>query len=83
MRTKTGAKSKIFDITNGISIEGTDTTLRPLADTFFRVGSTTIDYNGESDISAAAIYSAYLTDSEINEVAAVMRKRMARLGITV
>lgn len=83
MRTNTGAKTKTFDITNGISLEGADITQRPFIDSLFRIGGATLHYSGESNISAAAIYSAYLSDSEVNEVATVMRKRMARLGSTV
>ena len=82
-RSKTGSTSKIFDLTNSVSVTGSDTTARPLCDQFFRIGSATWDYAGESDISSAAIYSAYLTDDEINLVAGAMRKRMDRLGIIV
>ena len=82
-RSKTGSTSKIFDLTNSVSVTGSDTTARPLCDQFFRIGSATWDYAGESDISSAAIYSAYLTDDEINLVAGAMRKRMDRLGIPI
>ena len=82
-RSKTGSTTKIFDLTNNVSVTGTDVTTRPLCDQFFKIGSATQDYAGESDISSAAIYSAYLTDDEISLVAGAMRRRMARLGINV
>lgn len=82
-RSKTGSASKIMDLTNSVSNIGTDVTKRVLCDQMFRIGSGTVDYNGESDISAAAIYSSYLTDAEIDQVASSIRRRMQRLGISV
>ncbi|MNP37195.1 hypothetical protein D3C76_1306300 [compost metagenome] len=72
-----------MDLTNAVSNTGADVTKRILCDQMFRIGSGTVDYNGESDISAAAIYSTYLTDAEIDQVAGAIRRRMQRLGISV
>lgn len=83
VRTKSGQMTKVYDLTANISKEGVSSASRGLSNTKFRVGSGTSGLSGESDISAAAIYSKCLTDEEIDLVAAVMRKRMARLGITV
>lgn len=82
-KAKSGSPSKIMDLTNSVSMTGTNLTKRILSDLMFRIGSSTVDYLGESDISAVAIYSSYLTDSEINDVSLAMRKRMSRLGISV
>jgi ribosomal protein L24 len=83
IRTKSGQVSKVFDFTAGVSIEGVTTAARDLADTKLRIGSGTAFISGECDISSVAIYSSYLTDDEIAQVAAVMRKRMTRLGVAV
>jgi hypothetical protein len=83
LRTKSGQVTKLYDLTANITKEGVSTASRGLSNTKFRVGSGTSGLSGESDISAAAIYSKCLTDEEIELVAAVMRKRMARLGVTV
>jgi hypothetical protein len=83
VRSKSGSASEARDMTYNVSKLGTDLTTRVVNDKLFRIGSATTDYSGESDISAAAIYSAYLTDEEISLVAVAMRKRMLRLGISV
>jgi hypothetical protein len=49
----------------------------------FQIGSGSAAFGGEVDISAVAIYSRVLNDTELNEVATAMRKRMLRLGINV
>ncbi|WP_286912155.1 MULTISPECIES: hypothetical protein [unclassified Pseudomonas] len=49
----------------------------------FQIGGKDIGNSGLVDISTVAIYSVALTDAEIQLVAGVMRKRMARLGIAV
>jgi hypothetical protein len=84
VRTKTGVPTKVYDLTAHVSAESSNSLTRGLSNTMFRVGSgTSTDFAGASDISAVAIYSKYLTDDEINLIAATMRKRMARLGIAV
>jgi hypothetical protein len=84
VRTKTGAPTKVYDLTAHVSAESLSSLPRGLSNTMFRVGSgTATDFAGASDISAVAIYSKYLTDDEINLIAAAMRKRMARLGVVV
>ncbi|MGO4003181.1 hypothetical protein ABVN23_19025 [Pseudomonas fluorescens] len=83
IRTKSGQVSKLYDFTSGVTREGVTTAARDLADTKYRIGSGTAFITGECDISSVAIYSSYLTDDEIAQVAAVMRKRMTRLGIVV
>jgi hypothetical protein len=83
MRAKTGEVTKIFDLTANVSNSGSSILKRALTGNRLRIGGATEGFLGESDISAVAIYSAALTDDEIAQVAATMRRRMARLGITV
>jgi hypothetical protein len=49
----------------------------------YRIGGATIDFAADADISAVAIYASALTDAEIDAVAAAMRKRALRLGLSV
>lgn len=83
VRTKSGEATKIFNTTNGLSALSNLSSNRVRSDSLFRIGSATVDFTGECDISAAAIFSVALTDSQIEEVVALMRKRMTRLGINV
>lgn len=64
-------------------VQGSDLRARALADSVFHIGSGTAVFGGEVDISAVAIFSRAITDAELNEVAAAIRKRMLRLGINV
>lgn len=82
-RSRTGDFSTIHDLTNNMSLVGKTITKRPVNDQFFRIGGATRDYTGESDISAAAIYTAYHSEQEIQAVASSIRERMLRLGIVV
>jgi hypothetical protein len=72
-----------FNLTKGIKVENSGQNARILNGNLFRIGSAVSGFAAEVDISAVAIYSVALTDSEIAQVADVMRKRMVRLGITV
>lgn len=72
-----------FNLTRGLKLDGTLLTPRVLGDNKIRIGGASSTFSAEVDISAVAIYSVALTDAEINQVAAVMRTRMRRLGITV
>lgn len=83
VRTKSGEATKIFNSTNGLSALSNLSSNRVRSDSLFRIGSAAVDFTGECDISAAAIFSVALTDSQIEEVVTLMRKRMARLGINV
>lgn len=82
-RAKSGEGTKFFDLTNNTVGIGTDTRQRILNNRTLQIGSAYKDFNGESDISSVAIFSKALTDAEINATAALMRVRMARLGIVV
>lgn len=46
-------------------------------------GTHAATFTGKADISAVAVYSVALSDAEIDAIAAVMRRRAARLGIVV
>ena len=83
MRAKTGDVTKVFDLTAGVSNVGTSVLQRVLSDTKIRIGSATVDFAGECDISVVGIWDKYLTDVEIEQNAVPMRNRMQRLGISV
>lgn len=72
-----------IDLTTGTRAIGTSSTARILNNKTFCIGGNVIGDSALVDISAVAIFAVALTDSEINTVAAVMRKRMERLGIIV
>lgn len=75
--------TKTQNLTKNLMNQGRDVRARSLSDSLFRIGSGTVGFSAEVDISAVAIYSKVLSDTELNEVAAAMRKRMLRLGINV
>lgn len=83
LRTKTGAPTEAHNLTAGTKSVGASSLTRVLADSKFRIGSATTSFAGEVDISCVAIYSKFLTEEEMAQIAATMRKRMARLGVTV
>lgn len=83
MRAASNMALKVQNLTRGTETQSTDVNPRVLADSLFQIGSGTAVFGGEVDISAVAIYSRVLTDLELNDVAAAMRKRMLRLGINV
>lgn len=83
MRTKTGDVTKVFDLTAGVNNVGTSVLQRALSNTKMRIGSSTADFTGESDISVVGIWATYLSDVEIEQNAVLMRNRMQRLGISV
>lgn len=71
------------DLTAGTSASGANSNARVLNNKTFRIGTGALGPSALVDISAVAIFSVALTDAEIELVAGVMRKRMARLGIIV
>jgi hypothetical protein len=73
----------VNNLTAGTSATGALSTLRVPADRAFRIGSAYANFGAEVDISQVIIHSARLTDDEVTAIAAVMRKRAARLGIAV
>ena len=77
------AGNAVFNLTRGVMTLSGAVTPRLLANTKMRIGSAHRNFGGDVDISAVAIYSVALSDGEIHQVADSMRKRMARLGITV
>ena len=81
LRTKSGVPSVVQNVTRGSMSIGTAIENRVLTDTKFRIGSGSQGFAGEVDISFVAIHSVYLTDAELSAQIAVIRKRMARLGI--
>lgn len=83
MRAKSLVPTDNYNLTLGTKATGTSSTARVLADSNHRIGSSNSVFAGEVDISCVAIYASYLTEGEIAQVAAVMRKRMERLGIIV
>lgn len=73
----------VKDLTTGASAVGTNSNARVLNNKTFRIGTGALGNSALVDISAVAFFSVALTDAEIELIAGVMRKRMARLGITV
>lgn len=72
-----------MDLTTNTSAAGANSNARVINDKTFRIGGAALNNSALVDISAVAIYSVALTDSEIQLIAGVMRKRMLRLGIVV
>lgn len=83
VRATSGGANVTMDLSTNTSAIGTNTNARGLNNKPFNIGGHDIGDSGLVDISAVAIYSVALTDAEIQLIAGVMRKRMARLGITV
>lgn len=83
MRASSSYALKVQNLTRNTVAVSADLNARVLSDSVFQIGSGTMVFGGEVDISAVAIYSRVLTDTELSEVAAAMRKRMLRLGINV
>lgn len=83
IRAKSGVATVFVDHTANITVAGVDLNPRVLTSNNYRIGSATAGFPGESDISFVAIHSATLTDIELAAQVAVIRKRMARLGISV
>lgn len=83
LRTSSAMATRVQNLTRNTMVQGSDLRARALADSVFHIGSGTAVFGGEVDISAVAIFSRAITDAELNEVAAAIRKRMLRLGINV
>ncbi len=83
VRAKSGAPTVMIDHTAGIITTGVNANKRVLTNNMYRIGSATRGFPGEADISFVAIHSGYLTDAEIAAQIVPIRKRMARLGISV
>lgn len=81
VRASDSLVSKVDNFTTGKSAIGTSSVRRVLSDSLFRVGSGTAVFGGVADISAVAIFSVYLTDTEIALTVEAMKKRGQRLGI--
>lgn len=83
VRAKTGAATVMVDHTANVTVTGSNVNQRVLTTNKYRIGSAAAGFPGECDVSFMAVHSATLTDSELAAQIAVIRKRMARLGITV
>lgn len=84
LRSSGAAGTKVMNLTTGVRSNQSLATQRVTSSSPLRIGGVYgTTFLGETDISHVAIYSAALTDDEITQVAAVMKKRMARLGIAV
>lgn len=76
--------TKLINLTTGISSIQPLATPRVRSTQPLRIGGVYgTTFLGETDISHVVIYSRALSDDELALVAAAMRKRMLRLGITV
>ncbi|MNJ41133.1 hypothetical protein D3C77_360460 [compost metagenome] len=83
IRAKSGSPTIMVDHTAGLVTIGVISNNRVLTNNLYRIGSATRGFPGEADISFVAIHSGYLTDAEIAAQIVPIRKRMARLGISV
>ena len=83
LRLSSSSPIVVNNLTTSASATGSLSTLRVPADRAFRIGSAYANFGAEVDISQVIIHSARLTDDETAAIAAVMRKRAARLGIAV
>jgi hypothetical protein len=76
--------TKVTNHTTGLTANQPIGTPRLQSSSPIRIGGVYgTNMRGETDISHVAVFSAALTDDEVGQVVAVMRKRMARLGIVV
>ena len=80
-------KTTAYDKTAGVSADNANTNQRAPATEPVCIGSVAGSVNpalyaGVADVSQAILYSAALTDAEIDQVVEMMRKRAARLGIS-
>ncbi|WP_017346100.1 hypothetical protein [Pantoea sp. A4] len=75
--------SQYKNLTSGITGSSSTATKRVPTTNTIRVGSGYGSFAGQVDVSQIIIFSSYLTDDEVSKVAALMRTRASRLGITV
>jgi len=84
LRTSVAGGTQAWNLTTNVKGSQPLATSRLLASVPLRIGGTyATTFTGESDISHVAIFSVYLNDEEVALVAASMRKRMSRLGVSV
>ncbi|HDW3220055.1 TPA: hypothetical protein RMM45_004235 [Escherichia coli] len=83
IRTGDSVTTDFINLTTNRKTSSTVTTRRVPTGNKMRIGSGYSQYSGTVDVSHIVFYSVALTDSEISQIAALMRARAARLGITV
>ena len=71
------------NLTTNKSQANPTSTIRVPSNKTLRIGGGYMNFAAQVDISQIVIYSVALTDGEINQIATLMRKRAARLGISV
>lgn len=82
--TVSAAQTKLRNLTAGTSALGSSSASRVVAGAGLRIGSSRTAGGanaGEINISHAIVYTAALSDEEIDQIAVLMRKRAMRLGI--
>lgn len=78
----TGALTTAFNRTANVEASSGSTGKRVRNNKKLMIGSTTTSFAGKADISAVAIYQRALSNEEIDKIAAFMRIRAARFGIS-
>ncbi|MCZ9638572.1 hypothetical protein [Pseudomonas putida] len=78
----TNALTTVFNRTLGIEAGSTVNNKRVRNNKKIMIGSTTTAFGGKADISTVAIYQRALSNEEIDKIAAFMRIRAARFGIS-
>lgn len=82
-RTGQNVLSYTNNLTTNKPRSNTSSTIRVPSNRTLRIGGGYTNFAAQVDISQIVIFSVALTDAEISQIAALMRTRAARLGITV
>lgn len=83
LRTSTGEKTRVQNITRGTSAENPSINTRIPTTNHLRIGGGYTGFAGEVDISHIVVFSVRLTDAELDLMAAFMRKRASSIGLSV
>lgn len=83
LRTGNGVTTDYINLTTNTKLSSANTNIRVPSTNKLRIGSGYTTFAGTVDVSHMIAYSVALTDAEISQIAALMRKRATRLGISV
>ncbi|WP_154675918.1 hypothetical protein [Entomohabitans teleogrylli] len=83
LRTGNNVSTDYINLTTNSKASTTNTNIRVPTTQTLRIGSGYVGFAGTVDVSQLIVYSVVLTDAEISQIAALMRTRAARLGISI
>lgn len=83
MRIGNSIPTDLFNLTTNQKSTRVNANIRVPSTNNLRIGGAYYQFAGEVAISQVVVFSVALTNDEINKIAALMRTRAARLGITV